>query len=403
MAEEPVTLQGIPNILDIRVIEGIAKEIGISIQRTEAGEIVVDSSRLQSTDLSLEKTSAFRSSYYFVGALLARTGKVKIGYPGGDDFVSRPIDQHHKVMTALGAKVHLHESYYVVEANKLTGNTIFFDTITCGATINAILAAVLAEGTTILYNAARDPEVVDTANLLNQMGAVIRGAGTDKIRIEGVKRLSGCHYMVIPDRLVAGAFLMAAGMTGGVVTVDEVIPEHLASCLAKLKEIGLIIETKEKSITAYGDVRLRPTRIRTGMYPSFATDLQQPLTSLLLLATGRSIVADRIYPERFNHVPQLRRMGAHIELKKGSAFIQGGAPLQGNLVHASDVRAGTSLILAGLAAEGITTITGIEHIERGNEDIVGLFNGLGARLTLHEGVALHHLDGASEESFGAQA
>ncbi|MFD0872133.1 UDP-N-acetylglucosamine 1-carboxyvinyltransferase [Chlamydia abortus] len=400
MAEGPVILQGIPNILDIRVIEGIAQEIGISIHRTETGEVVVDSSGLQSTDLSLEKTSAFRSSYYFVGALLARTGKVKIGYPGGDNFVSRPIDQHHKVMSALGAKVHLYDSYYVVEADKLTGNTIFFDTITCGATINALLAAVLAEGTTMLHNAARDPEVVDTANLLNQMGAKIRGAGTDTIRIEGVKRLNGCTYAVIPDRLLAGAFLMAAGMTKGVVTVDDVIPEHLASCLAKLKEIGLIIETKEKSITAYGDVRLRPTRIRTGMYPSFATDLQQPLTALLLLATGRSIITDKIFPERFNHVPQLRRMGAHIELKKGSAFIQGGAPLQGNFVHASDVRAGTSLIMAGLVAEGKTTIAGVEHIERGNEDMIGLFQRLGARISLHEGGALRSADGANEQAFG---
>lgn len=401
MADEPVVLHGIPNILDVRVIEDICREIGVSIVRGTDGEVIIDPRKLHMAGLSIEKTGAFRASYYFVGALLAKTGRVTIGYPGGDNFVSRPIDQHHKVFTTLGAKVELHDEHYVVEAAKLKGGTIFFDMITSGATINAILAAALAEGTTVLRNAASDPEVVDTANLLNQMGAKIRGAGTETIRIEGVKKLGGCVYTVIPDRLIAGAFLMAAGMTGGTVTVDEVIPEHLGSCVAKLKEIGLQIEVGDKSITACGDVKLRPTRVRTGMYPSFATDLQQPLSSLLLLASGRSIITDKIYPERFNHVPQLKRMGAHIEIKKGSAFIQGGQPLKGDYVHASDVRAGTSLILAGLAAEGKTIITGVEHIERGYEDVIGLFNSLGAKLSFHEEQAAQSAkDKVSEMIFG---
>ncbi|WP_010273557.1 UDP-N-acetylglucosamine 1-carboxyvinyltransferase [Paenibacillus senegalensis] len=384
MAEEPVVLHGIPNILDVRVIEELCAEIGVSIIRGVNGELIIDPRRIHNTGLSIEKTSAFRASYYFVGALLAKTGKVTIGYPGGDNFVSRPIDQHHKLFTTLGAKVELYDNYYVVEAAKLKGGSIFFDMITSGATMNALMAASLAEGTTILRNAARDPEVVDTANLLNQMGAKIRGAGTETIRIEGVKRLHGCAYTVIPDRLIAGAFLMGAGITRGTVTVDEVIPEHLGSCIAKLKEIGLEIEIGDKSITAYGDVKLRPTRVRTGMYPAFATDLQQPLTALLMLAPGRSIITDKIYPERFNHVPQLKRMGAQIEIRKGTAFIQGGQPLKGDYVHASDVRAGTSLILAGLAAEGKTIITGIDHIERGYEDVIGQFKSLGAKLSLHE-------------------
>jgi UDP-N-acetylglucosamine 1-carboxyvinyltransferase len=253
-----------------------------------------------------------------------------------------------------------------------------------GGTINAMLAAAKAEGVTELRNAAKDPEVVDTANFLNQMGARIFGAGTDTIRIEGVKELSGCTYHVIPDRLIAGAFLMSAGVSRGIVTVEDVIPEHLGSAISKLREIGLEVETKDNSITAYGDVRLKATRVRTGMYPAFATDLQQPLTSLLLMAPGRSIITEKVYTARFNHVPQLKRMGAKIDIRRGSAFIQGGSMLTGAFVHASDVRAGTCLIMAGLIAEGTTKITGVEHIERGYENVIGLFRQLGADLTYRD-------------------
>lgn len=381
MAEEEVRLKGIPNILDFRVIEEIAAGTGISIKRELLGDVVVQAGGMITTELDRMKTSAYRASYYFVGALLAKHGKVTIGYPGGDNFVSRPIDQHVKALTALGAKFTFHEDYYVVEAERLLGTTIYFDTITMGATINSILAAVLAKGTTVLKNAAMDPEVVDTANLLNRMGARIIGAGTDTIRIEGVGELSGCEYTVIPDRLIAGAFLMSAGVTRGTVTVEDIIPEHLGSCISKLRDTGMEIETKESSITAYGDVVLKATRVRTGMYPAFATDLQQPLTALLLTAGGRSIVKDEVYPERFSHVPQLKRLGAKIDVRRGSAYIQGGMPLQGGFVHASDVRAGTCLIMAGLVAEGITSIMGTEHIERGYEDVLGLFRQLGANLT----------------------
>lgn len=390
MSSEPVILGGIPDILDIRVIQEIISEIGVSMQRDGDGNIQVNASGLHTADLNIDKTSAFRASYYFVGALLAQRGSVTIAYPGGDNFVSRPIDQHVKALKAMGAHFTFHDTHYVVEAKRLTGATVYFDTITSGATINALLAAVLAEGKTELRNAARDPEVVDTANLLNRMGARITGAGTDTIRIEGVRTLSGCTYTVIPDRLIAGAFLMAAGLTGGTVTVEDVIPEHLDSCLSKLREIGLSLEWKDNSLTAYGGGPLKATRIRTGMYPAFATDLQQPVTSLLLMAPGRSIVTDKVYPARFNHVPQLKRMGANIKVKNGSAFIQGGTPLTGSFVHASDVRAGTCLILAGLAAEGKTVITGVDHIERGYEDAISLFRSLGARISIHEGEFVHN-------------
>lgn len=383
-----VTLRGIPNILDIRVIEDIAASIGIRISRHPDTSVTVDAGDIHSAELDRDKTSQYRASYYFVGALLGRTGRVSVGYPGGDNFVSRPIDQHVKALKALGASFEFHEDHYVVTSSGLRGAVIFFDTITSGATINAMLAAVLAEGRTELRNAARDPEVVDTANLLSRMGARISGAGTDTIRIDGVKELTGCSYTVIPDRLIAGAFLMAAGITGGTVTVQDVIPEHLHSCLAKLKEIGLALEVGDSSITAFGGEPLHATRVRTGMYPLFATDLQQPITALLLHAQGRSIITDKVYPERYNHVPQLRRMGASISVRGGSAFIQGGVPLKGSHVHASDVRAGTCLMLAGLRAEGSTSIFGIEHIERGYEDVIGQFCSLGARMSLREDQAL---------------
>jgi UDP-N-acetylglucosamine 1-carboxyvinyltransferase len=385
LADDHVILKGIPNILDFRVIEEIMADMGIVMERVTTGEICIDPRSISNSELSVEKTSAYRASYYFVGALLAKKSQVKIGYPGGDNFVSRPIDQHIKALKALGATFTFHDDHYVVEADRLTGAVIYFDMITMGATINTILAAVLADGVTELRNAARDPEVVDTANFLNQLGAKIVGAGTDTIRIEGVKQLGGGTYTCIPDRLIAGAFLMGAGLTKGTVTVEDVIPEHLGSCLSKLREIGLEISQSETSITAYGDVRLRATRVRTGMYPAFATDLQQPLTSLLLMAQGRSVITDKVYPNRYNHVPQLCRMGASIEVRRGSAFIKGGVPLKGSFVHASDVRAGTSLILAGLAAEGITRIAGVEHIERGYDDVIGLFRKLGTELCYRDG------------------
>ncbi|TDF99812.1 UDP-N-acetylglucosamine 1-carboxyvinyltransferase [Paenibacillus piri] len=384
LADATVLLEGIPNIYDFRVIRQIGKDIGLNMERLPSGHILLDPRYIHSAVIDPGKASAYRASYYFIGALLAKFGKVTVGFPGGDDFVSRPIDQHFKVFRALGAEVTVFNDYYVVEAKQLLGADIYFDMITSGATINAMLAAARAEGRTRLYNAAMDPEVVDTANFLNQLGAKIVGAGTDQIRIEGVPFLSGGSYSVIPDRLIAGAFLMAAGINGGSITVHNVIPEHMGSCMAKLREIGIELERSDQSLTAHSTGRLRATRIRTGMYPGFATDLQQPFTALLLKAQGKSIVTERVYPKRFNHIQQLKRLGADIEVRKESAFIRGGVPLQGNWVHATDVRAGTSLLLAGLAAEGATRITGVEHIERGYDDAIGMFRSLGVDISLRK-------------------
>ncbi|NHN31070.1 UDP-N-acetylglucosamine 1-carboxyvinyltransferase [Paenibacillus agricola] len=384
LADSTVTLDGIPNIEDLRIIRQIGMDIGLDIVRLPSGELFMDPRKLHSAVIDPGKASAYRASYYFVGALLAKFGKVTVGFPGGDDFVSRPIDQHIKAFRMLGAEVTFHNDHYVVEAKQLRGADIYFDMITSGATINTMLAAVRAKGRTRLTNAATDPEVVDTANFLNMLGARIIGAGTDQIRIEGVPYLGGGAYQVIPDRLIAGSFLMSAGINGGSVTVRNVIPEHLGSCTAKLREIGMEIVIDDQNITAHSNGKLRATRIRTGMYPGFATDLQQPFTALLLQSMGKSIVTERVYPKRFSHVQQLKRLGANIEVRKESAFIKGGVPLIGNWVHATDVRAGTCLLLAGLAAEGSTKITGIEHIQRGNENAIELFRSLGARISLEQ-------------------
>jgi UDP-N-acetylglucosamine 1-carboxyvinyltransferase len=384
LADEPVTLSGVPNISDFRVICQLGEEMGCRIHRDSAGTVHIDPRDIFDTRLDPKKSSSFRTAYYFIGALLAKFGKVTLGYPGGDDFVNRPIDQHIKALQLMGAKFTFHHDYYVVEAAQLHGATIYFDTITFGATINSMLAAVRAKGSTVLLNAARDPEVTDTAMLLNQMGAQISGAGTDTIRITGVTRLNGCHHTVIPDRLIAGAFLISAGLTGGAVTVQDVIPDHLAACISKLREIGLTIHADDHSVTSYSDGKLKATRVRTAMYPGFVTDLQQPLTALLTQAPGKSIITETIYPDRFNHAHQLIRMGADIRVRSGTAFVKGKARLKGALVHASDIRAGICLILAGLAAEGSTTIAGVQHIERGYENVVETFQSLGANIALHD-------------------
>jgi UDP-N-acetylglucosamine 1-carboxyvinyltransferase len=389
LSDEPVTLLGIPNIADFRVICQIGDEMGCRISRDTSGAVHIDPSHIYNTCLDPKKSSTFRTAYYFVGALLAKFGEVSVGYPGGDDFVSRPIDQHIKALQMLGAKFTFYKDYYVVEANELKGETIYFDTITSGATINAMLAAVRAKGNTVLLNAAHDPEVTDSAMLLNQMGAKISGAGTDTIRITGVTHLQGCTHTVIPDRLIAGAFLMSAGMTGGTVTVEDVIPEHLGACISKLREIGLTIEVGDNSVTSHSNGVLKATRVRTAMYPGFATDLQQPLTALLTQASGKSIISEKIYPSRFNHVQQLLRMGADIKVRSGVAFIKGKTPLKSSLVHASDIRAGICLILAGMVAEGRTTIAGVQHIERGYENAVEAFQSLGANITLLDS---NHID-----------
>lgn len=383
LSNEKIKLNNIPKIQDINTIKSICSDIGMNIDsNSDLNCLKIDPSNIISSEIDPKLASLYRASYYYVGALLAKFKKVKIGYPGGDNFGSRPIDQHLKGLKALGAKFTFYNDYYVVEADKLIGNNIYFDTITSGATINVILAAVLAEGKTIIKNAAKDPEVVDIAVFLDEMGAKIKGAGTDTITIEGVRELKGCCHTAIPDRLVAGTFLMAAGITGGKVTVNNVIPEHLTTCTAKLEESGIEIEIGNDYITANAPLKLHGVNVKTSMYPGFATDYQQPLTSMLINADTHSTIIETIYPDRFRHCEQLNRMGADIIIRDGNIVIPGNRNLNGTWVHACDIRAGISLMLAGLTAKGTTYITGIEHIERGYCDIVEQFISLGADITL---------------------
>lgn len=383
LGEGEIILRNIPNISDVDVVLDICTRIGMKVTKKQ-DYIIIETKNINSGNIDPILSSQYRASYYFIGALLAKVKKITIGYPGGDNFGSRPIDQHIKGLKALGAEVEFFENYYEVRCEKLVGSEIYFDGITSGATINLILAAVLAEGRTTLINAARDPEVVDVAIMLNKMGAKIKGMGTDTIVIDGVSKLGSCHHTVIPDRLIAGSLLIAAAATKGDITVEDIIPEHLLSCTAKLEEAGVIIEEGDSDIRAYLNDELNGINIKTAMYPGFATDLQQPLTAMLLTAKSHSTIIDTVYPERYNHCIQLNKMGANIILKEGSGVIPGNRRIVGNWVHATDVRAGMCLILAGLIAEGTTFITGIEHIERGYPDIVNTFISLGADIKMCE-------------------
>jgi UDP-N-acetylglucosamine 1-carboxyvinyltransferase len=381
MAGGEVTLSNVPDISDIDLLCEIGQDIGLKIIKN-GSTYSFNPTEIHSSIISPEKSSFYRAAYYFIGALIAKFKKVSIGYPGGDNFGSRPIDQHIKGLQALGAKFTFHKDYYTVETEKLIGTDIYFDVITSGATINVMFAAIFAEGRTILRNAARDPEVVDTAIFLQKMGAKIRGAGTNVIIIDGVKELGVCTHCVIPDRLVAGSFLMAAGATGGDITVENIIPEHLYSCTAKLEEAGLGLEYGEDYIRAFKYKEFNGVGIKTAMYPGFATDLQQPLTTMLIGAQSHSTITDTVYPGRYNHCVELNKMGADIIIKNDCFVIPGKRNLSGAWVQASDVRAGISLIIAGLSAKGTTYITGIEHIERGYTDIIETFNFLGGDITI---------------------
>lgn len=396
LADEPIILKNVPDISDVRLIYEIGHDIGLNIIKKN-DLLIIDPTKIHSSVIEPLKAATYRASYYFIGALLAKFKKISIGYPGGDNFGSRPIDQHIKGLEALGASIDFYNDFYVVRADKLIGADIFFDVISSGATINILLAAVLAEGKTILRNAARDPEVVDVAVFVNKMGGNIKGAGTDTIIIEGVKSLKGCTHSVIPDRLIAGSFLMSAGITSGNVTVKGIIPEHLSSCTSKLIEAGLCIETGDDFIKTYRNGNLNGVNVKSTMYPGFATDLQQPLTSMLIGASSHSVVKDEVYPERFKHCIQLNRMGADIIFRDDGIVIPGNRILKGGWVHASDVRAGICLIIAGLAAEGTTCITGIEHIERGYENIVENFITLGASIKMCEDVNMWDDDEPTKE------
>ncbi len=370
-------IENIPNIEDVNCIERILEDLGCEIKR-EKNSVSIDSTNIRSIDANTEDVRRMRASYYLIGALLARFKKARVELPGGCPIGVRPIDQHIKGFEALGATVIIEHGAVNVHADRLIGTSIYFDVVSVGATINVMTAATLAEGTTILENSAKEPHVVDVANFLNSMGANIKGAGTDVIRIIGVKELTGCTYSVIPDQIEAGTFMIAAAACGGEITINNVIPKHLESISAKLIEMGAEVHEGGDSITVKAKGRLKAVNIKTLPYPGFPTDVQQPMNTLLCVSEGRSIINESIWEARFKHVDELKKMGANIKVEGRVAIVDGVAKLTGAVVRASDLRAGAAMVIAGLIAEGTTEILDIEHIDRGYPNIEEKFRSIGA-------------------------
>jgi len=373
-------IDNIPNIEDIHCLERILDFLGCKVSKGNYS-LTIDSSNISNFNASTEDARKMRASYYLVGALLGRFKQARVELPGGCPIGVRPIDQHIKGFEALGATVTIEHGAINVKADRLIGANIFFDVVSVGATINVMLAAAFAEGTTILENAAKEPHIVDVANFLNTMGANIKGAGTDVIRVVGVKELTGCNYSVIPDQIEAGTFMMAAAACGGEVTINNVIPKHLESISAKLLEMGAEVTECDDSITVKSTGVLKAVNVKTLPYPGFPTDVQQPMTTLLSVASGRSIVNESIWESRFKHVDELKKMGAHITVEDRTAIIEGVPKLTGAVVKATDLRAGAAMVLAGLIAEGISEVTDIDHIDRGYPNIENKFKLLGADIT----------------------
>lgn len=379
LAESPVTIEGLPDISDVHTLQALLEEIGGEVS-FEDGTMIADPSKMVSMPLPNGRVKKLRASYYLMGAMLGRFKKAVIGLPGGCYLGPRPIDQHIKGFEALGAKVTNEQGAIYLRAEELRGARIYLDVVSVGATINIMLAAVRAKGRTIIENAAKEPEIIDVATLLTNMGAKIKGAGTDVIRIDGVDELKGCRHTIIPDRIEAGTYMILGAAMGEGVKIDNVIPFHLESVIAKLREAGVPIEIGDEHVYIGKSEKFNAVDIKTLVYPGFPTDLQQPFTTLLTQAEGTSIITDTIYSARFKHIDELRRMNGMAKVEGSTAIINGPTKLQGAKVKASDLRAGAALVLAGLMAEGVTEITGVDHIDRGYSDIVEKLNGLGATI-----------------------
>jgi len=385
LADSPVTLEGVPDIQDVHSLIEILEIMGVKTNFAN-NQLEIDPTHIVSVPMPSGKINSLRASYYFMGALLGKFGEGVVGLPGGCDLGPRPINLHIKGFETLGAQVtNEHGAMYLRTQEKgLQGDRIFLDMVSIGATINIMLAAVKAKGHTIIENAAREPEIIDVATLLNNMGAKIRGAGTDEIRIEGVDNLHGCRHAIIPDRIEAGTYLAIAAACGEGIKIKNVIYEHLDSYISKLEEIGVELEITEDTIYVPKTQNLQPATVKTYPYPGLATDLQQPLTSLLLKANGTSEVVDTIYSKRTNHIPELVRMGANASIEGNTMIINGPSQLHGAEVEASDLRAGACLIIAGLMAEGTTTISKVEYILRGYDHIIDKLTNLGAAIEMKE-------------------
>lgn len=386
LADSPVILEGVPDIKDVHSLKEILEMMGVTVS-FENNRMKIDPTNMKSTPMPSGKIQSLRASYYFMGALLGKFNEGVVGLPGGCYLGPRPIDLHIKGFEALGATVTTENGATNLKAAEgLTGTRIYMDMVSIGATINVMLAAVKAEGRTVIENAAREPEIIDVATLLNNMGANIRGAGTNEIRIDGVKELHGCRHSIIPDRIEAGTYLAMAAAYGDGVKVKNVIHEHLESFIAKLTEMGVKMTIEEDSITVHPSTGLKAANVTTVPYPGFATDLQQPITPLLLLTEGTSIVTDTIYEARVNHIPELVRMGANASIEGSMIVINGNPDLQlvGAEVTASDLRAGACLVTAGVMATGETKISNVGNILRGYDSIIEKLTALGVDIRMEE-------------------
>ncbi len=382
LANGPVTIMGVPEIADVDSLSEILHILNVDVIQKSNDHLIIDPTFMKNVDLDDDVVTKLRASYYFMGALLGKYGYVRMKMPGGCYLGPRPIDLHIKGFEALGAKVEYDRGCYTIQAERLYGSRIFLDIASVGATINIMMAAVYAEGRTTIENAAKEPEIIDVATLLNKMGANVRGAGTNVITIDGVKDLRGCFHEIIPDRIEAGTFVILAAACAQEMRVSNVIPKHIEGLTSKLLEMGADLEIGVDSIL----VRRSPKEyhsvdITTKPYPGFPTDLQQPLSALLTQARGTSQVTDTIYKERFKHCIELQRMGANIELGSGTAFIYGPSHLYGDKVTATDLRCGASLVIAGLIAEGTTEIHDVYHIDRGYDRIDDKLRALGAHIS----------------------
>ena len=379
-AGEPCRIENIPEISDVKMMVKILQFIGADVTKPEKGVIVVDPANVRS-DITIpdEMTRKLRASYYLLGSLLSKYGSASVALPGGCYFGVRPIDQHIKAFEALGAVVNTDNAIVHVTGDELYGSSIYLDVVSVGATINAMLAAIKAKGLTVIENAAREPHIVDLANFLNSMGADVRGAGTEVIKIRGVEKMHGCTYSIIPDQIEAGTYMVAAAATGGDVIVDNVIPKHLESITNKLEDCGITVIEGDESVRIISDgKRPKACRVKTSPHPGFPTDMQPQFATLLCTCNGTSTVVEDVWDNRFKYVDQLRRLGANIIVNGDTALITGVEKLQAAPVEADDLRAGAAMVIAGLIADGETYVENIKYIDRGYEELIEKLSGVGA-------------------------
>lgn len=378
LAEDNVRIENIPQISDVQLIIEILSRMGAEIKVVNKNTLDINTTNINYQSIPYELTSHFRASYYLIGAMLGRFSKADVALPGGCDFGVRPIDQHVKGFKMLGAQVDIIDGVVCAKAEKLVGTPVYMDVVSVGATINIMLAAVKARGLTVIENAAKEPHIVDLANFLNSMGADVRGAGTDVIKIRGVEKMHGCTYSIIPDQIEAGTYMVAAAACGGDVLVKNVIPKHLESITAKLEEAGAEVIEYDDAVRVTRFKALSKCNVKTMPHPGFPTDMQPQMAVLLSIANGTSILSESVWDNRFQYVQQLLRMGADIQVDGKVAVIVGVPRLDGTTVRATDLRAGAAMIIAGLVAEGTTTVEDTIYVERGYEDVVEKFTALGA-------------------------